>query len=249
MPWIRKDIRRTPPSDTSIFPLVRKRIRIPQPTLRPIDIHARDLIRKKYVKSQEWWFTKHRRGIRREKVGLDPLEMRAVPKSVIRGTLPERILYNALVKLIHLVPDSDFDFQSSQDGGRLELGGIVADFLFPYMRIVISVEGPTHLGFLRSVKDEEQEDLLSAMGYRVYGVKDTLIYDEHRFEEWLYNLFNIGGIGGGTGGTISTPGLGASHGVLQQDANFDEGEVTNENLMSNIIGVLDDTINILQGSV
>ena len=53
-----------------------------------------------------------------------------MPKEQVNGTLPERILYLALIRVMHFSPNADFDFQSSQEGGRLELGGLVADFLF-----------------------------------------------------------------------------------------------------------------------
>jgi hypothetical protein len=112
MPWGKRNIRRTPDANTPIVPLVRTRIIIPQPITRPIDIHARDLIRKEYVKIDPWWSTMHRRGLKRPKVGNDPQEARAVPRSVVKGTLPERILYNGLVSMIHLVAGIDFTFQT-----------------------------------------------------------------------------------------------------------------------------------------
>jgi len=137
-------------------------------------------------------------------VGEDPLEARAVPdKEPHKGTLPERILYLALIRIIHLVPDADFDFQSSQQGGRVELGGIVADFLFPNMRIIIRVQGPTHSGFLRTRKDEEQRGILEEMGFRVFDIDDDpTIYDVYMLEDWLRRKFGLASGRGGSGGAF-----------------------------------------------
>src|SRR3990167_2754607 len=121
-----------------------RRIVLPQPEKRPLDIHRRDLVRRGVVSPDARWFTLHRRGPRREDVGGDPREARAVSEEEVRGTLPERIFYLALIRVLHFMPDADFDFQSSLQGGRLEFGGIVADFLFPEQRIIVNVQGPTH---------------------------------------------------------------------------------------------------------
>jgi len=77
------------------------------------------------------WFTLHKRGPRRSRVGEDPLEARAVPHDYIKGTLPERIVYYYLVNYMKFQAGVDFDFQSSMEGGRIELGGMVVDFLVP----------------------------------------------------------------------------------------------------------------------
>jgi hypothetical protein len=88
----------------------------------------------------------------------------------------------------------------------MELGGIVADFLFPYMKIIIQVQGPTHNQFIRMKKDEQQQDLLAEWGYTVYNVDDDIILSEAQFNNWLRNLFNIGGVGGGSGKMFLTTG-------------------------------------------
>lgn len=203
MAWTKQKIRRTPAADTEIIPVVRQRIVIPQPAERPLDIHSKDLVKKEYVHDKPWWMTIHRKGVKRPELGESPLELRAVPRSMVRGTLPERIVYNALVNLLHMTPDVDFDFQSSQSGGRIELGGIVADFLFPYLRMIIQVQGPTHSGFLRSKKDQEQIDILADMGYTTFEIDDDVIYNEYRFENRLREIFNLGGVGVGSGGNYN----------------------------------------------
>lgn len=160
------------------------KIRIPQPEFRPLHLRQRSTLRKELVEEDPWWFIEHRRGPRRSRVGEDPLEARAVPETKVRGTLPERIVYKALL-MRKLVPGVDFDFQSSQDGGRLELGGIVADFLFERRRIVIQVQGPTHAGYLRSQKDKEQTDALMELGYTVYELQESVIYSAQELENWM----------------------------------------------------------------
>lgn len=89
-----------------------QRIKIPAIIKRPVRFQVRSLIRQEFIHKNPWWFTLHRRGIKgRPHVGVDQLEARAVPHSLVRGTLPERIVYAALVVLLRFVPDVDFEFQ------------------------------------------------------------------------------------------------------------------------------------------
>ena len=173
------------------YPLTRQRIKIPQPVTRPVQISTKDLMKTDLIQPEPWWHTIHRRGLRRVKVGEDPLEARAVSKSQVYGTLPERIVYKYLTHNLKLVSGADFDFQSSQAGGRIELGGLVADFLFENMRMVIQVQGPTHQTYLRGKKDEEQRMILADMGYRVFDVEEPTIYDESRLEDWMRRVFGL----------------------------------------------------------
>lgn len=173
------------------FPTFRaeKRIKMPQIVKRPLRFQIRSIIKREEIHKDVWWFTLHRRGPKRDIVGENPLEARAIPHEMLRGTLPERILYKALVELLHFVPDVDFDFQSSLQGGRIDTGGIVADFLFPYLKIVINPLGPTHREFLRMRKDDEQILALEEMGYTVYMIWEDEIYDEYRLDNWLRQVF------------------------------------------------------------
>jgi hypothetical protein len=173
------------------YPTVRTRIKIPQPIVRPLQIVSKDLIKKELLNQDPWWYTKHRRGIRRTQIGIDPLEARATPKEQLYGTLPERIVYKYLTHSMKLVAGIDFDFQSSQAGGRMELGGLVADFLFEIMRIVIQVQGPTHATYLRAAKDEEQKGILESMGYRVFDIEEVVVYSEPRLEDWMRRTFGM----------------------------------------------------------
>lgn len=171
------------------------RIRVPQPMDRPLKLRQSELLREEWIREDPWWWQLHRRGFDRARVGLDPLEARAVPKKRVRGTLPERIMYRALITVMRFQPDADFTFQSSMQGGRMELGGIVADFVFPYLRIIIQVQGPTHNEFLRKRKDEEQQGILESMGFKVYNIEDATVYDEYQLENWLRRTFGYGGRG------------------------------------------------------
>lgn len=182
-----------------------RRIIVPQAEDRQIRLHRRDLVRREFVREDPWWFTLHRRGPKRTDVGEDPLEARAVSKEQIHGTLPERIMYLALIRVMHFSPEQDFDFQSSLEGGRLELGGIVADFLFPYLHIIINPLGPTHDHFLQSQKDKEQRGILEEMGYTYWEVEDDIVYNEFLLEDWLRRHFNLASGRGGGGISGSGP--------------------------------------------
>lgn len=184
------------------------KIHIAQPDFRPLQLRKRDVVRWGEVNLDPDWFTLHRRGPRRPKVGEDPLEARAVPHGYIKGTLPERIVYYYLTKYLKFQAGVDFDFQSSLDGGRMQMGGIVADFLFERMRIVIQVQGPTHDTFMRRAKDNEQVGILAEMGYTVYELEDSIIYDEYLLEEWMRRLFSLPAGMGGSGG---------AHGARESD--------------------------------
>jgi hypothetical protein len=102
---------------------------------------------------------------------------------------------------MHFSPNADFDFQSSLQGGRLELGGIVADFLFPHMRIIIRVQGPTHTEYRRLAKDEEQRAILEDMGYLVWDLDLKTVYSPPLLEDWHRIKFGLmkGTRGGGFG--------------------------------------------------
>ncbi|MEE8568859.1 MAG: DUF559 domain-containing protein, partial [Anaerolineales bacterium] len=127
----------------------------------------------------------HRRPSGRPDIALDPRELRAVPQTAtLRGTLPERIFYKQLRKR-RLSPDRDFDFQSSLLGGRLQLGGIVADFLFQHWRLIVRIQGPTHKTRTQNLKDLQQTQLLVDMGWTVYDLPVEIVYDMMALETWM----------------------------------------------------------------
>jgi hypothetical protein len=111
-------------------------------------------------------------------------ESRAVPKSRVTGFLPERIEYLYLVKDMHFTDGGDFTFQSSLEGGRTELGGMVADFLFFIMRVIIQVQGPTHDRYINQLKDDEQREILEDMGFAVWYLPEKTVYSPYALEAW-----------------------------------------------------------------
>jgi hypothetical protein len=168
---------------------------------RPLRFQIRTLIRKEGIKGKStWWMNVHRRGISRRRVGQNALEARAVPHSLVPGYLTERILYATLVNLFHFIPGVDFLYQSSAQGGRLEMGGLVADFLFPILRVVINPLGPQHYQFRNMAKDEEQISILKDMGYDAYLIDEEVIYNEYALEEFLRRIFGWNGSAGGDTG-------------------------------------------------
>jgi len=168
---------------------VERRIRIPPIIKRPVRFQERSLIRRERLRTDPFWFSLHRRGPKRTWVGEDQLEARAWPTSMIRGTLPERIIYKYLVEMLRFQEGPDFDFQSSLQGGRIDTGGIVADFLFRTLRIVLNPLGPTHYEFLRMRKDDEQISALEEMGFQVYMIPEENVYNEYVFDELMRKIF------------------------------------------------------------
>lgn len=186
-------------STRKIYPTgrVERRIKMPEPIVRPVRVQVRSVLKHEIIRPPDpWWFIVHSRGIPRPKVGQDPLEARAVPHSLMRGTILERVIYRYLVEVLHFVPGIDFTAQTSLQGGRIELGGIVADFVFPILRIVLNPLGPTHDQYLRMRKDQEQIQALEEMGYQVYMMEEEVIKDVYRFENYMRNVFGLTHSGG-----------------------------------------------------
>jgi hypothetical protein len=168
-----------------------KRIRLDKNPERPFRMRAKSLIPTERLHKSPWWWVTHRRGIRRPQIGEEPLEARAVPHSLVKGTKPERIVFKWLSDHYY-ISGVDFDFQSSLSGGRLELGGIVVDFIFPILKMALQVQGPTHDQYARMRKDNEQRLMLEAMGYHVFFIEMDIIYNEPRFDEYMRRLLGLG---------------------------------------------------------
>ena len=168
---------------------VERRIIVPGVMNRAVRAQARSIQRRERFMVQPFWLALHRRGPRRIWVGLNHLEQRAIPKSQLRGTLPERIMYKYLTVNMHFVEGIDFDFQSSLQGGRIDTGGIVADFLFERLRIVLNPLGPSHYEYIRMRKDMEQVMALEELGYQVYMIQEDDVYDEMKFEDLMRRVF------------------------------------------------------------
>ena len=168
-----------------------KRIFIPQPVERPVRLHARDVLKGEVISPPVDWFTLHLRGPHREQIGLDQLEARAVPKEKVRGTLPERIMYKYLTDVVGWPEGGLWSFQSSLDGGRMELGGLVADFMIFHLRVILNPLGPTHDTFLRQAKDEENRQTYADFGYTQFEIPEAKVYDELYFEEWMRKVLGF----------------------------------------------------------
>jgi len=166
------------------------RIKMPGVPKRPVRFQVRSLLDMELISPPPPpGLVIHRKGPYQMWMGIAPLEMRATPHSEIAGTLPERIIYKYLTEVMHFSDGIDFNFQSSLQGGRVDTGGIVADFMFPALRVVLNPLGPTHLEFLRIKKDEEQINSLAALGYQVYMIPEDDVYNEDTFDRLMNQIF------------------------------------------------------------
>jgi hypothetical protein len=165
-----------------------ERLRVLPSERRPLAVREAEAIRKDLFQPDPAWFVIHRRGVRRPWVGADPMEARAVSEFAVKGYLHERICYRWFTSS-GFVPGVDFDFQSSQDGGRQDIGGLVVDFLFEQMRIAFGVDGPQHQALLQARKDEEQRQLLAEMGYWSISIPIEVIQNEAVFDRTMREIF------------------------------------------------------------
>jgi hypothetical protein len=116
-----------------------------------------------------------RRAVQSDDPGLPPPELVA--------TLPEWYVYWWLTTKRKLISGLDFDFQSSLFGGRLDLGGLVVDFLLPFHfgppGLVINVQGYTWHYYSSLLRADALNDKirLESRGYRVvYVLEDDILY-------------------------------------------------------------------------
>lgn len=96
-------------------------------------------------------------------------------------TLPEWYVYQHLTAKRRLIPNLDFIFQSSLEGGRMELGGLVLDFELPgrigAKGLVINVQGEAWHRYStgQRAKDLLDKIRLTALGYHVVYVNEDAI--------------------------------------------------------------------------
>lgn len=85
------------------------------------------------------------------------------------GTIPEYYVYRVLIR-----KKIDFDYQSSQLGGRAERGGAVIDFMIISLGIAISVSSSYwHYGRPEvRVSDRAQREALEAQGITVIFIDE-----------------------------------------------------------------------------
>ena len=180
-------------------------VKAPQPPFRPLQLRARKMVYP--PKTGDRKLIIHRRGPLRMVVGVEnPQELRAISSGLVAGTLPERIFYKALQQR-GMREGIDFTFQSSLQGGRLFLGGMVADFILPQRSLIIRIQGRKwHTGFEQERRDDSQRDILEGMGYHVLDLYDDTIFDEWLFNEWLRRHIDVHP---STGGFLYDPEMGA----------------------------------------
>ena len=66
---------------------------------------------------------------------------------------------------------TDYEFQSSQMGGRFELGGAIVDFLFSERALAWRVQGDYwHTQIAKQATDSVQRELLEAQGWTVVDI-------------------------------------------------------------------------------
>lgn len=126
----------------------------------------------------------------------DPREAWAKPQDEMpmRGTLPERVVYKSLEDRTLI-----FTFQSSLQGGRIELGGMVADFIVEFRKpLIIRVQGQYYHGefdketgnliggeLSQGRRDDEQRAILEDMGYEVLDYWEYTADDRFLNDEWF----------------------------------------------------------------
>jgi hypothetical protein len=91
-------------------------------------------------------------------------------------------------------------------GGRMELGGLVADFIFEIPRVILQVQSMWHaLSLEYEVRDQDQAAVLQSMGYVVFEIWPNTIEDPAALDLWVQrHIMHLWG-------TSSSP-LGSSHG-------------------------------------
>lgn len=117
----------------------------------------------------------------------DELERRATPKSVVNGSVHERIVYKELTK--RRIP---FDFQGSFEYGRSSLGGAVADFILRDRPVIIEVMGAIwHEGDLMQYIEAWRAEVLNAYGYYVYLLDQGTIENEEALQRWFAKYIDV----------------------------------------------------------
>jgi very-short-patch-repair endonuclease len=125
----------------------------------------------------------------------------------IRGSLEERIFYQALLDR-GFIPEVDFSFQSSTElGGRAELGGMVADFLFPGPMVVVQVQSYWHTITLEHERrDDDQSLSLQNKGYLVLEIWPNTMHDPNALDWWIErNISHLWGTSSQPLGNSSAP--------------------------------------------
>lgn len=142
---------------------------------------------------------------------LAALESRASQE--VRGSLPERIFYKALTDR-GFIPGVDFSFQPSMFGGRTQLGGLVADFMFSVPRVIVQVQSVWHtVTAAHERRDEDQRVILESLGWTVLEIWPPTIESQAALDHWLNdNIMTLWGTstqGIGVGSSTDVPFVGS----------------------------------------
>lgn len=95
-------------------------------------------------------------------------------------TLPEYRVFDYLIRHKKFIEGLDFEFQSSQFGGRSDLGGLVVDFLFPNHfppGLVLNVEGEHwhRYSTVQRAKEVIDRTRLESRGFKVvFGLESHI---------------------------------------------------------------------------
>jgi hypothetical protein len=170
-----------------------------------------------------------RQGFNKKTIGQSWAEQRAIPASMVKGTIYERIVYKALMETFRLVPGIDFDLHSAAHSSA---GASIPGMVLPIMKIAIVIQGPGADSYAALRKDSELRMTVESHGYEVFELTQDQILDEFELDKWLETIlgFNHGG------------GLDASHDTgdttTLEATGFPQIEQSLNNLETDVLGAL-----------
>ena len=107
-----------------------------------------------------------------------PVLQQGLPPPDWSGSMPEWIVFRWLTD--HAV---EFEYQAPLEGGRLTIGGAVADFILPPHRLVLRVQGEYwHYGDVEKVAiDILQKERLLRDGWNVVDLRERDLQDRPNY--------------------------------------------------------------------
>ena len=114
-----------------------------------------------------------------------PPPMLERPPADFGGSWPEYVFQRELLRMGYQ-PGRDFTFQSSQLGGRAQLGGVIIDFLFTRPpRLAVNIQG-VYYHYLRKGGVNRARDIIAraqmaALGYQLVFVDDDKLLADPAF--------------------------------------------------------------------
>jgi hypothetical protein len=112
------------------------------------------------------------------------LDLFGDPPGWFLGSKPEWVVYNCLIEQ-HLEPGEDFDHQSAILGGRVDLGGLVLDFVFANPAgLAINVQG-VYYHYEKGAGEIQRSvlarELFAAQGGTLIFIDDDALAQNPRF--------------------------------------------------------------------